>query len=66
MTTVSDIKKAVEALPEGELQEFSSWFEAYEEQHWDRQLEQDQKSGPLRDLMQKARADFEAGKCRRL
>ena len=66
MTTVSDIKKAVEALPEGQIQEFSSWFEAYEEQHWDRQLEQDQKSGPLRDLMEKARADFEAGKCSRL
>ncbi len=66
MTTVSDIKKAVEALPEGQLQEFSSWFEAYEEQLWDRQLEQDQKSGPLRDMMEKARADFEAGKCGRL
>ena len=66
MTTVTEIKKAVQALPEGEFEKFSSWFDEYEEKHWDRQIERDQKSGPLRDLMDKARADFEAGKCKPL
>jgi len=66
MTTVSKIKEAVQALPEDQLEEFSSWFDEYEEERWDRQIERDQKSGPLRDLMDKARADFEAGKCSRL
>ncbi|MCX7012503.1 MAG: hypothetical protein NTW86_08075 [Candidatus Sumerlaeota bacterium] len=53
-------------LREEEFDAFSSWFNQYEEERWDRQVEQDQKSGPLRSLMEKARADFEAGKCRPL
>ena len=65
MTTATEIRNAVLALPEKEFEAFS-WFDEYEEEHWDRQLKQDQKSGPLRDLMQKAQADFEAGKCSRL
>jgi len=63
MTTVAEIKKAVLSLPEKEFETFSSWFDEYEDERWDRQIERDQKSGPLRDLMEKARSDFEAGKC---
>jgi len=66
MTTVSEIQNAVRALEEEEYQVFSSWFEQYEEERWDRQIERDQRSAPLRDLMDKARADFAAGKCTRL
>ncbi len=63
MTTIIEIQEAVRALPEEEFREFSSWFDEYEEERWDRQIERDQTSGPLRALMDKARADFEAGKC---
>ena len=63
MTTVAEIQEAVQGLPEEEFEAFSSWFEQYEEHRWDRQIERDQKSGALRSLMEKARADFEAGKC---
>ena len=63
MTTVAEIKDAVLALPEEKLNDFSSWFDAYEEQRWDDQIERDQKDGPLHNLMAKARSDFEAGKC---
>jgi hypothetical protein len=63
MTTIVEIREAVRALPEEEFREFSSWFDEYEEERWDRQIERDQKSGPLRALMDKTRADFEAGKC---
>ena len=66
MTTVAEIQNAVLALPEKEFEAVSSWFDEYEDEHWDRQIENDQESGPLRDLMEKARADFEAGKCTRL
>ena len=66
MATVKEIKQAVQDLPEDQFEEFSSWFDEYEEARWDRQIERDQKSGPLRELMDKARSDFEAGKCRRL
>ena len=63
MTTVAEIEKAVRALPEEEFDRFSSWFGKYEEDHWDNQIERDQKSGPLRDLMIDAQNDFRAGKC---
>ena len=66
MTTVAEIQKAVQALPDDQFDEFSSWFDEYEEKYWDRQIERDQKSGPLGNLMEKARADFKAGKCNRL
>ena len=66
MTTVAEIRDAVLALPEGQFNDFSSWFDEYEEQRWDQQIERDQKSGPLRDLMEKARSDFKADKCSRL
>jgi hypothetical protein len=66
MNTITEIKNAVCALSEDELPTFSSWFEAYEDGRWDRQIERDQESGPLRDLMEKACAYFEAGRCRRL
>ena len=66
MTTVAEIEKAVRALPEDQLAAFSSWFDEYEERRWDQQIERDQKAGPMHDLMEKARADFEAGKCRLL
>lgn len=61
MTTVTEIKDAVAALQEDQFEEFSSWFDEYEERRWDRQIERDQKSGPLHDLMAKARDDFKAG-----
>jgi hypothetical protein len=62
MTTVNEIQEAVRALAEQDFEAFASWFEQYEEERWDRQIERDQKSGALRSLMQQARADFEAGK----
>ena len=66
MTTVAEIQSAVRSLPEQQFGLFSSWFDNYEEEHWDRQIENDQKSGPLLDLINKAKYDFEAGKCPRL
>ena len=63
MTTVVEIETAVQALTEEEFDRFSSWFDKYEEDHWDKQIERDQNSGPLRDLMVEAKNDFRAGKC---
>ena len=66
MTTISEIQAAIRALPEKDFEAFSSWFDQFEEERWDRQIERDQKSGPLRDLIEKSRSDFAAGKCKRL
>ena len=66
MTTVADIKKAVRALPEKEFSSFSSWLDNLEDARWDKQIENDQKSGPLCDLMNEAMEDYKAGKCKPL
>ena len=66
MTTVAEIQNAVQTLPEKDFDTFSSWFDGYEEKRWDSQIDRDQKSGPLQDLMKRAKADFKAGKCGRL
>ena len=63
MNTIAEIQEAVQGLPQDQFAAFSSWFEQYEEQRRDRQIERDQESGALRSMMEKARADFEAGKC---
>ena len=66
MASISEIQAAIQALSEDDFEAFSSWFDQFEEERWDRQIERDQKSGPLRDLADKARSDFKAGKCSRL
>ena len=63
MSTITEIQEAVRALPEEEFAALASWCDEYEEERWDRQIERDQESGPLRSLMEKARADFQAGRC---
>ncbi len=66
MTSIAEIQDAIRVLPEAQFEMFSSWFDEYEEKHWDRQIEHDQKSGPLHDLMERTRADFKAGECTRI
>ncbi len=61
MSSILSIQEAIRSLPDEEFCEFSSWFEQYEEERWDRQIERDQRSGPLRTIMEKARADSRAG-----
>ncbi|NCD32230.1 MAG: hypothetical protein EOL87_02310 [Spartobacteria bacterium] len=64
--TITEIKDAVQALPEKEFEDFCSWFDEYEEQHWDQQIEQDQKSSPLLNLIHQAQSEFKEGKCTQL
>jgi hypothetical protein len=61
MSSISSIQEAIRSLPDEEFDAFSSWFEQYEEERWDRQIEQDQRSEPLPSMMEKARADFKTG-----
>ena len=39
------------------------WFEEFQAQVWDRQLEQDVKAGRLDALLEQAEQDFEQGQC---
>lgn len=61
MTTVKQIESAIEKLPREEFHELSAWFAEFEAQLWDSEIEEDQKNGKLRSIIDKAEAEYAAG-----
>ena len=61
-----DIEKAVAGLPPNELKKFRAWYEKFDSELWDKQIEADIKAGKLDTLAEKAIADHEAGKSTKL
>lgn len=66
MTTVAEIRVAVERLPKRELARFRKWFAEYDAAAWDRQLQADTDAGRLDALIREARADHRAGRTKAL
>ena len=66
MTTVREIENAVAHLPNTELDEFRAWFAQFDAEAWDREFEEDAKSGKLDRLADKALADLAQGRCSQL
>jgi hypothetical protein len=62
MTKIESIKKAVEQLSPKELARFRVWFEEFEAQLFDAQIERDVKAGKLDKLIAEARANHKAGR----
>jgi len=64
--SVEELEKAVAELPPDKLAKFRAWFEAFDAELWDRQIEEDAKNGKLDKLVEKSEADFRAGRVRDL
>ena len=64
--SVQELEKAVTQLPSPELAQFTAWFEEYQADLWDKQIEQDALSGRLDALAEQANREFEAGRCQPL
>jgi hypothetical protein len=62
MTKLEQIEKSVETLSDEEIKAFSAWFDELRWQRWDRQIEEDSKSGKLDKLLDSVRAEIAAGK----
>ena len=60
--SVQELEAAVTQLRPDDLARFAEWFEEYQADEWDRQIEADVAAGRLDALGQQADADFEAGK----
>jgi len=58
-----ELEKAVATLPPEELSEFSTWFEKFVADQWDKKFEADVVSGKLDHLAAKADEDFDTGRC---
>ncbi len=61
--SIQEIKTAVASLPSPELAQFTAWFEEYQADRWDQQIEQDALSGRLDALAEQANREFDAGRC---
>jgi len=64
--SVMELEKAVTLLPQHELKQFAEWFEKYQQDQWDKQIEDDSNNGRLDDLIEQAHRDFELGRCKAL
>ena len=64
--TIQEIEQAITELSEKELAHFREWFEEFDAEAWDDQIERDAKSGKLDKLADKAIRDFRAGKAKEL
>ena len=64
--SVQEIETAITKLPTQELAQLASWFEEFQADQWDQQIEADALAGRLDALGQQADREFEAGHCRRL
>ena len=45
MTTLKEIENALSQLPEDQLNRFREWFDEFDAESWDKQLEADVKAG---------------------
>lgn len=64
--TIQEIEQAITELSPKELARFREWFEEFDAQVWDEQIERDAKSGKLDKIAEKAIKDYHAGKAKEL
>lgn len=63
---VEDIEKAIAQLPEEQLKQFRAWYESFDSDAWDEQIEKDVAAGKLDSLADAAIADHKAGNSKEL
>ena len=64
--SVEEIQNLVSQLPNKQLKKFRAWYQEFDSNTWEKQIEQDVLSGALDDLAKKAIADHKAGKSEKL
>ena len=64
--TVEDIEKAIATLSQDKLKKFRAWYEKFDADVWDAQIEKDASTGKLDTLAEAAIADHNAGKSKKL
>jgi hypothetical protein len=61
--SLNEVKTSVEKLSRSDLKEFRRWFEEYDADEWNRQIEQDVRDGKLDALARKALERLRKGEC---
>ncbi len=63
--TVEDIENAITQLPQNQLRQFRGWYEKFDRDSWDEQIEKDAVAGKLDALAEAAIADHKTGKSKK-
>jgi hypothetical protein len=66
MSELEELEKRIRKLSPQDLAKFRAWFAEFDHALWDRQIESDAKSGKLDRLVNEARADYKAGKAKKI
>jgi hypothetical protein len=66
MSTIQEIESAITKLKPEEIRAVGKWLDELREQLWDKQIEADAQAVRLDKLMEEAKRDFEAGRCKPL
>jgi hypothetical protein len=66
MTKLEKIEKEIASLDAKDVRKLADWIEEYKAELWDRQIDEDAKSGKLDQLAENARKEIAAGKVRAL
>jgi len=64
MSTVKEIESAITRLDPKDVHAVADWLQEYREKLWDKQIEADAKAGRLDKLMEEAKQDYLAGRCK--
>lgn len=66
MSELEELEKRIRNLAPKDLAKFRAWFAEFDHALWDRQIESDAKSGKLDRLVNEAKADYKAGKAKKI
>jgi hypothetical protein len=63
---VEDIEQAIMSLSKEHLTKFRKWYEEFDSEKWDEQIEKDSLTGKLDHLIELAVSDHKTGKTKKL
>ena len=66
MSELEELENRIRKLAPEDLAKFRAWFVEFDHVLWDRQIQADAKNGKLDKLVNEARADYKAGKARKI
>ena len=66
MTTVEAIETQVKHLSLPQLKQFRNWFDDWDANAWDEQIEADAQAGKLDALAEEALSEYNAGKAKEI
>ena len=64
--TVEEVEKAVVQLPKEQLKQFRAWYEKFDSEVWDEQIEKDAFAGKLDSFAKATISDHKTGKTKKL